>query len=60
MRNFIVTKKYYFIILIFTFLFYGNSIKNNYSFSDYYIVNEQTTKGISAIPEIFIQNINFH
>ncbi len=53
MRNFIVTKKYYFIILIFTFLFYGNSIKNNYSFSDYYIVNEQTTKGISAIPEIF-------
>jgi len=52
-KAFFSKNKYSIIILLFTFLFYGNSINNHYSFSDSYVINKQTQKGISAIPEIF-------
>jgi tetratricopeptide (TPR) repeat protein len=53
LKKFILNNKYSIIIFLITFLFYGNTIKNNYSFSDSYVINTQTEKGISAIPEIF-------
>ena len=52
-KLFFEEKRYYVIIVLFAFLFYGNTIKNEYSFSDYYVINKQTKQGFSAIPEIF-------
>ncbi|MCF6184776.1 MAG: hypothetical protein L3J56_09180, partial [Bacteroidales bacterium] len=53
MKLFFIKNKYPVLLFFFVFIFYGNSIKNNYSFSDSYVINEQTQQGISAISEIF-------
>ena len=52
---------YFWGILLFTFLLYGNSIKNGYAFDDNYVTvinpekpdNPRIEKGIRGIPEIF-------
>ncbi len=43
------------IIVLFTFILYGNTIKNKYSLDDDFVTYNNTTiqKGIKAIPEIF-------
>jgi len=43
------------IIIVFSFMLYGNTIYNHYSLDDYHISTENALlqKGISAIPEIF-------
>ncbi|MBN2682045.1 MAG: hypothetical protein JXR58_06020, partial [Bacteroidales bacterium] len=49
-------KNYYlFLILIFAFLLYGNTIPNKYALDDLYVTsdNPQIVKGVSGIPEIF-------
>ncbi len=45
----------YLILMLFTFLIYGNSINNEYSLDDNIVVdgNKLAEKGIRAIPEIF-------
>ncbi len=50
-----------FVIFVFTFLIYGNSLKNNYALDDNYVTvttpgrpnNPRIEKGIKGIPEIF-------
>gem|GEM_PF-982357 len=43
-----------YIVFIFPFLLYINTVWNGYSFDDNFVTNNETvTKGISAIPEIF-------
>jgi tetratricopeptide (TPR) repeat protein len=44
------------IIVIFTFALYGNTINNHYSLDDYHIApeSEEIRDGIKAIPEIFV------
>ncbi|MBI4649123.1 MAG: hypothetical protein HY738_21665 [Bacteroidia bacterium] len=46
---------YYIVIAIFCFILYGNTISNEYSLDDNYVIydNEQIKQGIKAIPEIF-------
>lgn len=48
-------KKYSWIIVILTFVIYGNSINNEYALDDNIVVdgNKIVEKGLSAIPEIF-------
>jgi protein O-mannosyl-transferase len=49
-------KHYYlFVILIFAFLLYGNTIPNEYALDDLYVTgdNPQITRGVEGIPEIF-------
>ncbi len=54
-------RNYFLAILVFTFLLYGNSIKNDYSLDDNYVTvtnskalgNGRVAKGIKGIPEIF-------
>ena len=43
------------IIIVFSFVLYGNTIYNHYSLDDYHISAEDALleEGISAIPEIF-------
>ncbi|MBI9033325.1 MAG: tetratricopeptide repeat protein [Bacteroidales bacterium] len=45
----------YLLIGVLAFILYGNTIKNDYSLDDIYVIqnNEQVQKGLSAIPEIF-------
>ena len=45
----------YAIIFIACFVFYGNTIKNNYALDDFIVIglNHFTTKGIEGIPDIF-------
>lgn len=42
-------------IIVFSFLFYGTTLKNGYSLDDYYVIedNPRVQKGISGIPNIF-------
>ena len=49
------SKKVYFIIILLTFIIYGNSINNEYAIDDNIVVegNQLVAKGIKAIPEIF-------
>ena len=43
------------IIIVLTFILYGNTLKNNYSFDDIYVTNNKDVrKGISVIPELFV------
>jgi tetratricopeptide (TPR) repeat protein len=46
---------YYFIIVIFSFILYGNTISNKYSFDDNLVIhdNDQVHQGIKGIPDIF-------
>lgn len=46
---------YYFAIIAFVFIVYGNSIRNEYSLDDHFVTysNTQIQQGIKAIPEIF-------
>lgn len=56
---FFTSKKMFWICLLITFLFYGNSIKNGYSMDDEYVTtttkqkNELTERGILGIGKIF-------
>jgi hypothetical protein len=56
---FFTSKKMFWICLLISFLFYGNSIKNGYSLDDEYVTttskqkNELTEKGIFGIGKIF-------
>jgi tetratricopeptide (TPR) repeat protein len=53
-KEFLSPKHYWVLILLFTFVLYGNSIQNKYSLDDVYVTNnEQVRKGLRAIPEIF-------
>jgi len=45
-------------IILFTFLFYGNSLKNQYNLDDQYVIVDKVLvqKGIAGIPKIFKSN----
>lgn len=45
----------YILIVIACFLLYGNTLQNDYSLDDHYVIenNSKTAKGIKGIPEIF-------
>jgi predicted negative regulator of RcsB-dependent stress response len=49
------TRIYGLIIILFAFVLYGNSIRNDYNLDDEFVTNgnPQIAKGIKAIPEIF-------
>ncbi|MBI5218781.1 MAG: tetratricopeptide repeat protein [Bacteroidia bacterium] len=50
------SKYVYLLIIVFTFILYGNTIKNGYSFDDDFVTGKTAVaaqKGISSIPEIF-------
>lgn len=53
-------RAYYYILFLFALIFYGNSIRNNYSFDDKLVIfeNKQIHQGIKAIPEIFTSHYN--
>lgn len=43
------------IIAVFTFILYGNTIPNDYSFDDIYVTNNREVQdGFSAIPKLFV------
>ncbi|MFH1120793.1 MAG: tetratricopeptide repeat protein [Bacteroidota bacterium] len=48
-------RRYYLLILVFSFILYGNTIKNRYSIDDFYVTgsNPLVQQGIKAIPAIF-------
>ncbi len=54
-NNPIQNKYVFFLILLFTFLFYGNTILNEYALDDAIVItqNDYTQKGIAGIPDIF-------
>ena len=45
----------YILIVIACFLLYGNTLQNDYSLDDHYVIenNSKTAKGVKGIPEIF-------
>ncbi len=49
------TKLSLYIIIALCFLLYGNTLTNNYSFDDEYVIvnNKKVSKGFSGIPELF-------
>ena len=52
--SFKASYKIYLLLLGITFLFYGNSIKNEYALDDVFVTNNPVVfKGVRAIPEIF-------
>lgn len=48
-------RRYYLLILVFSFILYGNTINNRYSIDDFYVTgsNPLVQQGIKAIPAIF-------
>ncbi len=59
-RTYINHSKIYILVVIVTFIIYGNSIKNNYALDDNYVTttspqdpNSRVQKGLKGIPEIF-------
>ncbi len=54
-QNRIRNRWFILIIIVFTYILYGNSIPNFYNIDDYHVIenNAQAAKGISGIPEIF-------
>jgi len=54
-KNYLNKKSIYIIIFLFSFVFYGNTIINDYTLDDAIVItqNEYTLKGVSGIKDIF-------